>query len=145
MRMHVRTLHQMFFSSVSLRFLSPTHSISLSLCRSIRAIFGIVFNSLYAINSCDKLTIAHLRFAQFRKLLHIAIFGALFLPFYHIVHTHSTKIKIKSKTKMLSFTILVIFRVRMRCSSCSSAVLQFYSHNLLISEKINCCKLHGVI
>lgn len=52
----------------------PVFLVSSVVVISVTVIVCIVFNSFYAINSSDKLEIAHLRFAQFRKLLHIAIF-----------------------------------------------------------------------
>lgn len=59
----------------------PVFLVSSVVVISVTVIVCIVFNSFYAINSSDKLEIAHLRFAQFRKLLHIAIFFLLSLLF----------------------------------------------------------------
>lgn len=63
----------------------PVFLVSSVVVICVTVIVCIVFNSFYAINSSDKLEIAHLRFAQFRKLLHIAIFFSPLLLFvYHI-------------------------------------------------------------
>lgn len=108
---------------------------------SLHCRFHIVFNSLYAINLSDKFAIAHLRLAQFRKLLHIANFCSLFSFFlsfslFFYFRYHISIKDICETTHFANVESQALF---------SSAMHYAQSHVLSVRKRINCCKSFGVI